>query len=175
MFYMCLVCFVSPERSSCPDLISLLSSDGVKLNKLCTWLGCRSFSLKNTRNVLFDLIVVKSSHDHSILLQRRERVIGIKGTASGWFNSYLSDTDVLSLPQCFSVAAADLWIFFPFSSALSQFLLVSPRCHLLLSYFFLIALLDTPVCLRVWGDCRRFSLCPLGGLCRDQLGLLYWF
>jgi len=29
--------------------------------------------------------------DHSILLQRLEHVIGIKGTALGWFKSYLSD------------------------------------------------------------------------------------
>ena len=29
--------------------------------------------------------------DHSILLQRLEHVIGIKGNALGWFKSYLSD------------------------------------------------------------------------------------
>ena len=29
--------------------------------------------------------------DHSILLQTLEHVIGIKGTALGWFRSYLSD------------------------------------------------------------------------------------
>jgi len=33
----------------------------------------------------FDMI------DHCILLQRLERVIGIKLTAFGWFKSYLSD------------------------------------------------------------------------------------
>ena len=41
--------------------------------------------------VLLDLSVAFDTINHSVLLQRLEHVIGIKGNALGWFKSYLSD------------------------------------------------------------------------------------
>ena len=42
--------------------------------------------------VLLDLSAAFDMINHSVLLQRLQHVIGIKGTLFGWFKSYLSDS-----------------------------------------------------------------------------------
>uniref|UniRef100_A0A8C6LEU9 Reverse transcriptase domain-containing protein n=1 Tax=Nothobranchius furzeri TaxID=105023 RepID=A0A8C6LEU9_NOTFU len=41
--------------------------------------------------VLLDLSAALDTIDHNVLVERLEHVVGIKGTALGWFKSYLSD------------------------------------------------------------------------------------
>uniref|UniRef100_A0A8C6M9C7 Reverse transcriptase domain-containing protein n=1 Tax=Nothobranchius furzeri TaxID=105023 RepID=A0A8C6M9C7_NOTFU len=41
--------------------------------------------------VLLDVSAAFDTVDHNVLLERLEHVVGIKGTALGWFKSYLSD------------------------------------------------------------------------------------